>query len=171
MAKGMEPIFTNVISTGGSLSFTNIPQTYTDLFITASIKDNTSGGGVGQTIYMTINGDGSSVYSARWIESDGTNRYTSSNTNQTGFRLGVVQSTAATSGIYSNLEIYFPNYTGNTWKTYLSEYVTENSATGIYAGSDTGVYRGNAPIRTISIGTGFTLNQYTSWNLYGLKAS
>lgn len=169
MPKGMQPIFRNVISTGGSLSFINIPQTYTDLLVTASIKDNTSGGGTGQTIYMTFNGDGTSAYSARWIESNGSSVYTASNTNQTGFRLGVVQSTAATSGIYSNLEIQIPNYTLNTWKSYLSEYVTENSATGIYAGLDTGVYRGTQPITTISIGTGFTLNQYTSWSLYGIS--
>jgi hypothetical protein len=171
MPKGMQPIFTNVISTGGSLSFTNIPQTYTDLYITASIKDNTSGGGVGQTIYMTLNGDGTSSYSARWLESDGTNRYTTSNSNQTGFRLGVVQSTAATSGIYSNLEIYLPNYTNNIFKSYLCEYVTENSGTGVYIGTDTGVWRKNAPITTIAIGTGFALNQFTSWNLYGLSGS
>lgn len=168
MPKGIQPIFSNVISTGGSLSFTNIPQTYTDLLITASIKDNTSGGGVGQTIYMTFNSDGSAIYSGRWLESDGTNRYTSSNSNQTGFRMGVVQSTGATSGIYSNLEIYIPNYTLNTWKSFMSEYVTENSGTGVYIGADTGICRTHAPITTVSIGTGFTLNQYTSWNLYGI---
>lgn len=167
----MQPIFTNVISTGGSLTFNNIPQTYTDLLITASIKDNTSGGGVGQTLYMTFNNDGSANYSSRWLESNGTDRYTVANSNQTGFRLGVVQSTGATAGMYSNLEIYIPNYTGNMFKSHLSEYVTVNSGTGVFLGTDTGVWRGNAGITTIGIGTGFALNQFTSWDLYGLSGS
>lgn len=171
MPKGMQPIFTNVIATGGSLTFNNIPQTYTDLLITASIKDNTSGGGTGQTMYMTFNNDGGANYSARWLESDGTSRYTTSNSAQTGFRLGVVQSTGATSGMYSNMEIYIPNYTNNIYKSYFAEYATVNSGTGVYLGIDTGIWRGHTGVTSIGIGTGFSLNQYTSWNLYGLSGS
>lgn len=171
MPKGLQPIFTNVIATGGSLSFNNIPQTYDDLYIVASVKDNTSGGGYGQTCYMTFNGDNGTAYSSHYIEGTGSTSY-ASNTgySQTGFRVGVVNSTGATStSIYSSMAIFIPQYKSGTFKNFIVDYVTENNATNAYAGFGTGSWKYNGAINSISIGTGFSLNQNTSWSLYGMK--
>lgn len=171
MPKGIQPIFTNVIATGGGLTFNNIPQTYDDLYLVASIKDNTSGGGYGQTLYMTFNSDNGANYSSLYIEGTGTTSY-SSNTgySQTGFRLGVVNSTGASStSIYGSLSLHIPQYRSGTFKNWVCDYVTENNAANAYAGHGNGSWRGNGAINSISIGTGFSLNQNTSWSLYGLK--
>lgn len=173
MPKGMQPIYTNVIATGGGLTFNNIPQDFDDLYLVASIKDNTSGGGYGQTLYMTFNNDNSANYASAYIEGTGTASYSSNTgTNQTGFRIGVVNSTGASStSIYSSLTIDVPQYRNNGFKNVLSQYVTENNAANAYAGFSNCTWRSYAPVTSISIGTGFALNQNTSWSLYGLKGS
>lgn len=158
--------------TGNSLIFSSIPNTYTDLLILGSVRDLTSGGGYGQTLYMQFNGDGSSLYSSRWMEGSGSSTYSGNNgTNQTGFRVAVVNSTGATSAsIFGSFSIYIPNYASTSQsKTYICEYVTENGVSNqAYAGVDTGVYRSNNAISGVSLGTGFSLDSQCSVSLYGI---
>jgi hypothetical protein len=171
MPKGIQPIYTNVIATGGGMTFNNIPQTYDDLYLVASIKDNTSGGGYGQTLYMTFSNDNAGNYSSSYMEGNGSTSYASNTgNNQTGFRIGVVNSTgASSSSIYGSMTIYIPQYRNSGFKSVFADYVTENNATNAYAGFSNGTWRSYGPVTSISIGTGFTLNQSTSWSLYGLK--
>lgn len=160
---------------GNSLIFQSIPNTYTDLMIVASIRDLTSGGGFGQTLYMQFNSDGSTLYSSRWVEGNGSSTYSGNNgTNQTGFRVGVVNSTGATSAyLFGNLVIYIPNYSSTTqFKSYVCEYITENGAANqAYAGVDTGVYRSTNAISGVSLGTGFSLDSNCNATLYGIIKS
>jgi hypothetical protein len=173
MPKGIQPIYTNVIATGGGMTFNNIPQTYDDLYLVASIKDNTSGGGYGQTLYMTLSGDNTTNYSSGYIEGNGQSSYSSSTGfSQTGFRIGVVNSSGASStSIYGSLAIWIPQYRNGGFKAVFCDYVTENNATNAYAGFGGGTLKSAAPVTSIAIGTGFALNQYSSWSLYGLKGS
>lgn len=161
--------------TGNSLIFQSIPNTYTDLMILVSARDLTSGGGFGQTLYMQFNGDGSALYSSRWMESSASATYSGNNgTNQTGFRVAVVNSTGATSAsIFGNLMIYIPNYASTTqFKTYVCEYITENNASNsAYMGVDTGVYRSTNAISGVSLGTGFPLDGNCNATLYGIIKS
>lgn len=169
MPRGIYPIFTNQIATGGSLVLNNIPQTFTDLVLYASIRDNTSGGGAGQTLYMDFNGDGATNYSSRWMETNGSSAYTSSNQNQTGFRVSVVNSQGATASSYGSMTIYIPNYRSNVYKSFTCEYATENNATAIFNGLGTGTWRNFSPITRIGLGTGFQILQFTSISLYGIS--
>ena len=170
MPRGMYPIFTNQIATGGSLIFNNIPQTFTDLVLYASIRDNTSGGGAGQTLYMDFNGDNSSGgYSSRWMENNGSSAYASANQNQNGFRVSVVNSSASTASSYGSMAIYIPNYRSNVYKSFTCEYVTENNATAVFNGLCAGTWRNQSPITRIGMGTGFQLLQFTSISLYGIS--
>jgi hypothetical protein len=157
--------------TGNSMIFSSIPGTYTDLLIKVTMRDLTSGGGFGQTLYMQFNGDGSTLYSSRWLEGNGSSAYSSNNgTNQTGFRVSVVNSTGATNAnIFGSLEIYIPNYAGSTFKSYIADYVTENVATGAYQGVDTGIYRSTSAITSLSMGTGFSLSTLCTASLYGIN--
>lgn len=157
---------------GNSLIFSSIPSTYDDLMIAVSCRDLTSGGGVGQTIYMQFNSDGGTNYSGRWFEGNGTTAYASSNSNQTGFRLGVVNSTGATSAsIFGNYQVYIPNYTSAVFKSFVCTYVTENNASGVYTGQTGGIWRSTSAINYISMGTGFSLDTLNTATLYGIKKS
>ena len=157
--------------TGNSMIFSNIPTTYTDLLVKVTMRDLTPSGGFGQTLYMQFNGDGGTNYSSRWIEGNGSSAYSSNNgTSQTGFRLGVVNSTGATNAnIFGSLELYIPNYAGSTFKSYIADYVTENVATGGYSGVDTGIWRSTSAITGISMGTGFSLSTLCTASIYGIN--
>lgn len=158
---------------GNSLIFTGIPNTYTDLMIMVSARDLTSGGGFGQTLYMQFNGDGSTLYSSRWAESNATSSYSSNNgTSQTGFRVAVINSTGASNAnIFGNLLLYIPNYASTTqFKNYVCEYITENgSSNQAYLGIDCGLYRSTNAISSVSLGTGFALDSNCTATLYGIK--
>jgi hypothetical protein len=154
---------------GNSFNLTNIPQTYTDLLVVVSGRDLTSGGGVGQTQYMTFSGDGAANYSSRWMEFNGTSIYMSSNSSQTGARLCVINSTGATSSlIFGGYQIYIPNYTSASYKQWMCEYVTENNGTGAYSGQAAGLWRNTAAITSISMGTGFSIDSNSEVTLYGI---
>lgn len=158
--------------TGNSLIFSNIPSSYDDLLVLGSARDLTSGGGAGQTLYMQFNGDGSTLYSSRWFEGNGTSGYSGNNgTNQTGFRAGVINSTGATSAlIFGSFSLYVTNYAStSTFKSYVFEYATENNAALAYIGLDGGVYRNTSAITSLSLGTGFPLDTNCQITLYGIK--
>lgn len=148
--------------------FTNIPQTYDDLMVLISMEDLS--GGVGQTVYCTFNNDSSAIYSGTWVEGNGSSSYSSRNSAQTGFRLGVVNANGSTnSNIFGNLFFYLPNYrTTNRFKSFICDYVTENGATLAFIGLDTGVYRSTNAINQLSFGTGFPLDSITTYYLYGI---
>lgn len=160
-----------LIASGQSnaVTFSNIPQTYDDLMVLISMEDLS--GGAGQTLYSVWNNDNSTLYSGTWIEGNGSSSYSSRNSAQTGFRLGVVNSNGSTnSNIFGNLFFYLPNYrTTNRFKSFICDYVTENGATLAYMGLDTGVYRSTNAITQLSYGTGFSLDSITTYYLYGIK--
>lgn len=160
-------------ASGSSLTFSSIPNTYTDLVLLASIRDLTSGGGTGQTLYMQFNSDSSTIYSGTWLEANsGSAVYSSRNSAQTGFRVAVVNSTASSAATFGNLMIYIPNYANTSYnKTFICDYITENNGSNTYMGIDTGVWRSNAAIHTVGIGTGFTLDSNSTATLYGVKNS
>lgn len=169
----MPNTFTKIVSyTGNNLTFTNIPQTYTDLFIVGSVRDLTSGGGAGQTLYMQFNSDSSSSYYSKWVEVNGSSSYASNSSAATGFRVGVVNSTGATSGaIFGNYYIYIPNYTSSNYKSYTSEYATENWSSLAYLGQDVGYWANTTAISSLSMGTGFALDSQSTVTIYGIKNS
>ena len=156
--------------TGNSFNLTNIPQTYTDLLVVVSGRDLTSGGGVGQTQYMTFSGDGAANYSSRWMEYNGSaSVYMSSNSNQTGFRLCVINSVGATSSLtFGHYQIYIPNYTAASYKQIICDYITENNAAGAYSGQTAGLWRNTGAITSISMGTGFSIDSNSEVTLYGI---
>lgn len=167
----MPNTYTKIASiTGNSLIFSNIPSTYNDLLIVGSVRDLTSGGGAGQTLYMQFNGDGSNVYYSKWMEANGTAQYASGQGPATGFRVGVVNSTGATSAaIFSNYYIYIPQYTSANFKSYISEYATENYSSLAYLGQDVGYWGSTAAITSVSMGTGFAIDSLSTVTLYGIK--
>jgi len=155
-----------------ALTFDNIPQTYDDLLVKVSCRDLTPGGGFGQTQYMDFNGGGSGLFSSTWIESNGSSVYGSRFVNENGFRLGVVNSTGATSAsLFGSYDIYIPNYRSSTFKTYVCQYATENNSTSAYMGQSGGIWRSTAAITRIGMGTGFPLDSLCYAVLYGIKNS
>jgi hypothetical protein len=102
----------------------------------------------------------------------GTGSGRASGNGTTGF-IGVAPSNTATANIFGNTQLYIPNYTGSTNKTYSSDAVAENNATLTYSNILAGLWSNTAVISSLSItseATTFAIGSTIS--LYGvLKGS
>jgi hypothetical protein len=172
MANTMKALQTVTVGAGGVLnvSFTNIPQTYTDLIIKISARRSSAG--IGGPLVIYFNDDQSNVYSN--LRLLGTGSAVSSNAN-TPLTLGLVGegvADGATANTFSNADIYIPNYASNTLqKAYGSDMVGENNATETYITLIPGNWGNTNPITKITIESGnslATIMQNSTFTLYGV---
>jgi len=154
-------------STG--LTITNIPQTYKDLLIIASLRGQR--GGTQDGVGFALN-ENSSTYSYIGLHYNG--GITNQNTNYESFWAGAMQVTENTASAYNNHEIYIPNYTNLLNKSYIQTSVA-NSA--INAGASQismtcNVYTTNTNAVTsfrLQSATANGLTQYSSVFVYGIN--
>lgn len=161
------------VGSGGAstISFTSIPQTYTDLCLMFSTRADATIGDPYYNSYLLTNafplnggastryllGNGSSVSSA----SDGNNI----------LLLGVTSS-GATASTFGNTVAYFTNYASTTLNKSVSiDQVSENNATASAAMLSAGLYPANTAITSITIDPFSTGNfvQYSTAYLYGIS--
>jgi hypothetical protein len=85
---------------------------------------------------------------------------------------GLVSSAAATSNTFGSSNLYIPNYTGSTNKSYSINSVSETAATEAYQEIIAGLWSQTAAITQILIKPEQTRNfvQYSSITLYGITA-
>lgn len=166
MANTYVAIATVTVGSGGaaSIDFTSIPQTFTDLQLLISARDND--GGYGSGFNLTFNGTGWSsnreLYSYGGVADSGT---TSGETAGTG--------NGATASTFGNSSVYIPQYTTSISKSFSGNGVTENNNANnvllVFHGGNSGV---TAAITSLSITPGGTLFlQYSTATLYGIKNS
>ena len=169
----MIPISTVTVGSGGAsaISFTEIPQIYTDLKILISARGSRSNSG-SQTVSLRFNSDSGANYSYRRLYGDGSTLASDSGTGDAYGTAGYVAKAYDTANTFGNCEIYIPNYIGSSQKSYSSEGVEENNATLSYSSLVAGLWTGTAPINTIllyaSAGS-FTWEQHSTATLYGIR--
>lgn len=153
------------VGSGGAatIDFTSIPQTYTDLKVVWSLRSSTSG----NQVLISLNGSTTS-FDSRYLSGNGAS--TASGT--LARYAGVSAYTSETASIFSNGEIYLPNYTGSTNKSFSSDSVSENNGTTTYQILIAGLWSNTAAITSLTL-TNNTGNwiQYSSASLYGIKNS
>ena len=156
-----------VVGAGGSatISFSSIPSTYTDLVLKLSLRNSTTGQPAANLDY-TINGSTSS-FSGRWVGGNGSSSIVGTWSAPT---LGAINAAGSTSNTFGNMEIYFPNYAGSTFKSYSSDSVTENNGTTSYCWLDANLWSSTAAITSIAFSnSGQTFAQYSTAYLYGVS--
>jgi hypothetical protein len=165
MANTYVAIATVTVGSGGasSINFSSIPQTYTDLQLLISGRDNDPG--YASAFHLSFNG-------TSW----GGNRelYSYNNSVGTGTTSGETAGTggAATANTFGNASVYIANYTSSNSKTISSDSVSENNAINAYLVFHAGNSGVTAAITSISIAPGGALfSQYTTATLYGIKNS
>ena len=148
-----------------AIEFTSIPQTYTDLLVVCSLRhtgtgfDNVAGSVLG------LNGS-STGFSFRWLFGTGSGAASGSGT--TGF-IGTSPSNTATSNTFGNTQVYIPNYTGSTNKSYSVDAVAENNATLTYSSINAGLWSNTAAITSLSVTSEATnLAIGSTISLYGI---
>lgn len=158
-----------------SVTFSSIPQTgYTDLRILISGRSAQTG--TAQD-YGSLQFNGStSGYSNRELIGTGSaaSSANTSSQNQLYFTW-VYPAASATASTFCNMDIYIPNYSGNTYKSVSIDGVPENNTTLIqYTTLSAGLWANTAAITSIkllmsNLSQNFT--QYSTFSLYGIAAS
>ena len=147
-------------SAAASVTFSSIPQTYTDLVLIVNTKTSNN-----VNVFMRFNGDTSSNYSDTRLVGDGSSASSGRLTNQTSF----IIISGDPSLNFSTYKVDIFNYTNaTTFKTCLTR---SNSADRVAALVK--LWRATpAAISTINIrvDTG-TFNTGSTFTLYGIKAS
>lgn len=155
------------VGSGGaaSISFSSIPQTYTDLVVKLSTRITNAVDVYG--VLVSINGaTNASGFNWRRLQGDGSAASSQSGTN--GFA-GHVEGTTYTANTFGNSELYFPNYTGSASKTFSIDDVTENNGTAAYAILTAVVWNTSSAITSFSFTSAGTYAQYSTAYLYGIS--
>lgn len=163
----MELIASTTVGAGGAttITFSSIPQTYTDLVIFLNARSALSAAQSGH--YLRFNSDGANNYTWRSMQGDGSN--VAAAASSFGY-LGLGPGSTAAANTFGNLQIYIPNYTGSNRKIWYSELAAENTAIAevrLLGGS----WNNTAALTAISLNfedQGANLVQYSTASLYGI---
>jgi hypothetical protein len=164
----MKLIEAKTVGAGGiaSLDFTAIPQTYTDLKIVYSARANeATTAAIG---YISFNGS-TSNFTNSFLQGNGATVQQGGIDRFAAYTPG----TSNTANIFSNGEIYIPNYTSTTTaKSFLSESVVENNDTTGYCDFFWNLWNPGtqAAITSVSIATvASSWIQNSTFYLYGIQ--
>ena len=166
MAKTYNPIATTTLgSAASSITFSSIPNTYTDLrlvFVGTSASN-------GQVVTIQFNSDTATNYS--WIRFNGDGATASAISAQNVSSLqATYQGTSTTIPIMCTWDVF--SYTGSTYKTVLMSASEDKNGSG-GTGVKVGMWRSTSAINTIliTINGAQNFNSGTTATLYGIKAA
>ena len=171
MSVFLQPIYTQTVGSGGaaSITFNSIPQTFTDLKILISARNNS--GSTRTSLNYTFNGDTSSNYSNTiLIGYDSSSVASFRGSSQTANNESNMNGGGSTSNTFTNNEIYIPNYTGSNYKSGTSDSIAENNSSSSYI-IDMGaiLWRSTSAITSISFTPAAgSFVQYSTFSLYGV---
>jgi hypothetical protein len=152
-------------SSQASITFSSIPQTFTDLLLVYSVRTDNTNVPYSNT-EIQINGSSANFTSRRIFGAGSGDAESYSATNIAG----LVSSASSTSNTFGSSNLYISNYTSSNNKSYSVNSVGENNATEAYQEMIAGLWSQTAAITQILIKPEQTRNfvQYSSITLYGI---
>lgn len=165
MPNTLIPIQTVTVGAGGAsaITFTNIPQNYTDLCIKYSVRF--SNASIYANTVLRFNGS-TSNYTMIRLYGDGSSASTYSNTDI----FDVAPGAQATASSFNNAEFYITNYSSSNSKSVYGDAAMETNSTTAQLLLTAGKWADSSPITSISLGnTGYNLAQFSSATLYGVS--
>lgn len=155
-----DSIETVTLTTPGTVTFNNIPGTFTDLII--SINGKTNGGPSTGNMRMTFNGDSSSAYNTQRLLGDGSGAG-AERQNSVYFMAGDINNAWFVSTIH-----IFDYANTSYFKTGLASTGNASAYLGVYSGT----WRNTNAITSISFtADGTVLGTDTTATLYGIKSA
>jgi hypothetical protein len=158
------PIASQTLSSAAaSVTFSNIPQTYTDLVLVCNIAQVASN----NSLRIRYNSDTGSNYSYTQLQGDGSSAVSGRDSNLTS---GLVAETTASTSLDLAVIAHIQNYSNTTtYKTLIGRGNRVSSLVDATAS----LWRSTAAITTIDLamGSGFPANNFSSgstFNLYGI---
>lgn len=152
-------------SSVSSISFTSIPQIYTDLLIKVSARTNAPY--VNGSFYLEFNGSTSNRTAIRFYGAGSGSGSSDTNLQIEG------NGTSSTTSSFGNAEIYIPNYASSGYKTMNIDHANETNAATAYVMMSGWLWSNTASITSVVLQAdgGTTFSQNTSATLYGIKNS
>ncbi len=163
--QNMVAIQTVTVGSGGasSISFTSIPQTYTDLYILYSLRTANSGvyADVEISLNNATNAGGRLLYALNGSVNGATQgAFTFANGNST------------TASTFGNGSAYISNYTSTSNKSISVDFVGENNSTNVLMGLTSGFYTTSTAVSSVTLTPGgTTFLQYSTATLYGVTST
>ena len=161
-----------------TVTFSDIPGTYTDLLVTSSWRNTGSNAGG----CMRMNGDTASNYSYRGLRTNNGTSASSFNSASWVSSFGTVYDeliffnvvdTNLTADTFASVAIYIPNYAGSTNKSVSIDFAAENNGTATYLGVEAGLWSSTAAITSLSFfsdpgGNSSSVKAGSSFQIYGI---
>jgi len=157
-------------SNTSTVTFSLIPDTYTDLVLLASLRCSATDS---QGVLCRLNSDTGNNYHFRSVyvgSGSAKGSYTSRNASSVTF--GSAQNTNAPSNTFSSHRLYIPRYTSSFYKSLVQESVSEhNTNASAYHDYTNGFWRNTAVITTIAftIYNGSNFLAGSTFYLYGIN--
>jgi hypothetical protein len=163
-----EPIAQYTLTgTQSSVSFTSIPQTYTDLVV--SIHGRSTIASADSIIFCQLNGVTSSSYGFKRFGSSGTSGYSDGSYSSAYMYMGRVPGNSATASYFSDITVNVNDYTATKYPQLFSSSFMPTTAIEYQAGS---FFSASNVVSIL-----FYLESSSSWaigsqfSLYGIKAA
>jgi len=173
MANTMTKIATQVVGSGGAsgITFSSIPQTFTDIKVVVSGRSNVSATRV--YLGLRFNGVSTSSYSNTVVSSGGSSASSGRNyTGNTEIYVAEINGATSTTNLFSNIDIYIPNYTSSNYKSLIADGVYENNITEAFDVLGAGLFLSTSAITSLNVypGSG-NFVQNSTFTLYGINNS
>ena len=164
-------IASNTVGSGGAatISFSSIPNTYTDLCLKLSLRSYTSG--TSRALNITFNNNTGANYSTKFAYGYASGTAVGGTSGETSMYVGLYGGTSYLTNTFSNIELYLPNYLSSSNKSISSDSVVENSSTTNYVAFWAGVWSQTTAISSIEILGSTNFVQYSTAHLYGIVKS
>ena len=159
----MTLVSTVTVGAGGaaSIEFTGIAGTGKDLLVVLSSRATSESYPI-----IQFNNDGTTAnYTTRFLEGNGSNASSGTNTGFGGVLVSPIPSTTANT--FGNVAFYVSNYASSTSKSVSVDAVGEANATLGYQSIRAGIYTGTSAITSVKLfNNGDSLSQYSTASLY-----
>ena len=172
----MELIATKTATADGtsSITFSSIPQTYTDLKLVWTGRNSRN---VYVACYTLVQFNGStSNYTYKTLQAVGTGVASQDQTGtgvSTGFAIGFTSNDNNTANTFGSNELYIPNYTSSNYKSVSGDGVSEDNSATTGLLMTAGLWSDTAAITSItltpSVGTTFDWINNSTFYLYGIS--
>lgn len=156
-------------ATGGTASFSNIPQTFQDLHLVSQLRGvnaNTI-----ENFFSYLNFSNEAIYSYTSLQGDGSSAASSrTNIGNTAFFLGFGPGANSTANVFGFLEMWILNYANTSkFKTVLYRFAADQNGSGE---TRLGVclFRSTAAIQTLQVFGGNGTSADSTFTLYGIRA-
>lgn len=155
-------------STAASVTFSSIPQTFTDLQLVISAR---SARLVDPNDAVSIKINSSTTgFTNRYLQGNGSATESGTGLFGQGYFVATCTAAGATSNTFGNCSVYIPNYAGSTNKSISSDAVTENNATQAVQNLIAGLWSNTSAVTSILMDT-FSATNFqigSTFSLYGI---